>query len=72
MGTNSSKPLPNYEKSTSSRLQRLEIRDEEPEKVTEKSLHIYRKLSFQTPFKAISIAEVATWEHELLQDPKNR
>jgi bleomycin hydrolase len=73
MGANQSKtPIAN-EKLIVERLRALEIKDQSDndyvqvdEKVVKGSTH------FRAPWTAVSVSDVGQWEHELLQDPKNR
>ncbi|KAI6250889.1 Bleomycin hydrolase [Erysiphe necator] len=71
MGSNSSKPASN-EKLIIERLRSLEMKDEEYFNVNEKSVPGISKMTFQTPWKPLSVSEIKFWEHQLLQDPKNR
>lgn len=71
MGANQSKtPLPN-EKLVIERLRALEGNDNEYVEVDEKALAGARK-PFKAPWNALLASDVEQWEHELLQDPKNR
>ena len=76
MGTNQSKtPLLN-EKLVIERLRALELKDGadndyEYVDVEEKD-EAAKKKAFRAPWNNLSVGEVETWEHELLQDPKNR
>jgi bleomycin hydrolase len=73
MGANQSKtPLPN-EKLVIERLQAMELNDQDNEyiQVDEKAIAEANK-SFKAPWTALSASDVAEWEHQLLQDPKNR
>ncbi|POS86832.1 putative cysteine proteinase 1 [Erysiphe pulchra] len=71
MGANSSKAISN-EKLIIERLRSLEMRDEEYFNVNEKSVPGISNMTFQTPWKPLSVSEIQFWEHQLLQDPKNR
>jgi len=76
MGVNQSKaPLPN-EKLVIERLRALEIKDQSDNdyvQVDEKAIGASSKNSkFRAPWTAVSISSVEEWEHQLLQDPKNR
>lgn len=74
MGANQSKtPLPN-EKLVIERLRAMEIKDQSDDyvQVDEKALAGSSKTKFRAPWTAVSVSEVEHWEHELLQDPKNR
>ncbi len=74
MGANQSKtPLPN-EKLVIERLRALEIKDhaEDYVHVDEKAVAGPSKSHFKAPWTAVSVSEVEGWEHELLEDPKNR
>jgi hypothetical protein len=74
MGANQSKtPIAN-EKLIIERLRALETKDQSDndyihvdEKVVKGS-----KTHFHAPWTAVSVSDVGHWEHELLQDPKNR
>jgi bleomycin hydrolase len=72
MGANQSRgPLPN-EKLVIERLIALETKDaDEYVHVDEKSI-VRSSKHFRAPWTAVSVSEVEHWEHELLQDPKNR
>ncbi|KAE8454611.1 hypothetical protein EG329_000234 [Mollisiaceae sp. DMI_Dod_QoI] len=74
MGANQSKsPLPN-EKLVIERLRALEVKDQsdsEYVQVDEKAL-VGTSTQFKAPWTSLSTSELAHWEHELLQDPKNR
>lgn len=71
MGANQSKtPLPN-EKLIIERLRALEINNDDYVEVDEKALAGSRK-AFKAPWTALLASDVEQWEHELLQDPKNR
>lgn len=75
MGANQSKaPLLN-EKLVIERLRALELKDGadndyEYVHVDEKDASCTK--TFRAPWANLSISEVEHWEHELLQDPKNR
>lgn len=73
MGATYSKaPLLN-EKLVIERLRALELKDgadNDWETVDEKDLSANK--SYRAPWTNLSISEVENWEHELLQDPKNR
>ena len=75
MGANQSKtPLLN-ERLVIERLRALELKDGADTdydfiQVDEKDASSSK--SFRAPWKNLSISEVEHWEHELLQDPKNR
>lgn len=74
MGVNQSKtPIPN-EKLIIERLRALEVKDQSDNEyvhVDDKAITGASK-SFKAPWTAVSVSEVGHWEHELLQDPKNR
>ncbi|KUJ09414.1 putative cysteine proteinase 1, mitochondrial [Mollisia scopiformis] len=74
MGANQSKsPLPN-EKLVIERLRALEVKDQsdsEYVQVDEKALAA-SSTHFKAPWTSLSTSELEHWEHELLQDPKNR
>lgn len=74
MGANQSTPaLPN-EKLVIERLRALEIKEQSDDyiQVDEKALAGSSKTKFRAPWTAVSVSEVEQWEHELLQDAKNR
>lgn len=73
MGANQSKtPLAN-EKLLIERLRALEIKDQaDTDYVHIHEKDIPSKRPFKSPWTNLSISDVAHWEHELLQDPKNR
>ncbi len=74
MGANQSKtPLQN-EKLVIERLRAMEIKDQSDDyvQVDEKALSGSSKSRSRAPWTAVSVSEVENWEHELLQDPKNR
>lgn len=71
MGANSSKAVSN-EKLIIERLRSLEMRDDEYFNVNEKSVPGISNMNFQTPWKQLSLSEIQFWEHQILQDPKNR
>lgn len=74
MGANQSKtPLPN-EKLIIERLRALEVKDQSDDyvQVDEKALARSASINFKAPWTAVSVSEIEHWEHELLQDPKNR
>ncbi|KAH7311895.1 putative cysteine proteinase 1, mitochondrial [Rhexocercosporidium sp. MPI-PUGE-AT-0058] len=74
MGANQSTPsLPN-EKLVVERLRVMEIQEQSDDyiQVDEKALAGSSKTKFRAPWIAVSISEVEQWEHELLQDAKNR
>jgi bleomycin hydrolase len=74
MGANQSKtPLLN-EKLVIERLRALEMKDglDNDYVLLEKDGVQGSKKSFKAPWTNLSISEVEHWEHELLQDPKNR
>ena len=74
MGANNSKPLPN-EKLVIERLRALELNNTDNDDyvhVDEKDAIHGSKKSFRAPWTTLGIDEVEHWEHELLQDPKNR
>lgn len=76
MGANQSQPeLPN-EKLIIERLRDLQLKDQ-----AEDYVHIDEKAvagsptsksHFRAPWKNLSVSDVQHWEHELLQDSKNR
>lgn len=73
MGANQSQiTLPN-EKLVIERLRELQLEDQADEyvQVDEKALSV-SKNHFRAPWTSLSTTEVASWEHQLLQDPKNR
>ena len=74
MGANQSKsPLPN-EKLVIERLRALEIKDQSDSdyvQVDEKAF-AGDTTHFKAPWTSLSASELKGWEHELLQDPKNR
>lgn len=72
MGANQSLPTPK-EKLVIERLHALEIKDQHEDyvHVDEKAVG-GSKTKFRAPWTAVSVSEVENWEHELLQDPKNR
>jgi hypothetical protein len=74
MGANQSKtPIAN-EKLIIERLGVLEIKDRSDNDyvhVDEKAVK-GSKTHFRAPWTAVSVSDVEHWEHELLQDPKNR
>jgi bleomycin hydrolase len=72
MGANQSKtPLLN-EKLVIERLRALELNgtDNDWETVDEKDISSNK--TFRAPWTNLSVSEIEHWEHELLQDPKNR
>ena len=76
MGANqSSTSLPN-EKLLVERLRELQLRDQAADDyvhVDEKTVSSSStKTTFKAPWKTLSVSEVQSWEHELLQDAKNR
>jgi bleomycin hydrolase len=74
MGANQSKtPLPN-EKLLIERMRALELKDADNDfvHVDEKDVTHGSKKNFRAPWTNLSISEIEHWEHELLQDPKNR
>jgi len=75
MGGNQSKtPIVN-EKLVIDRLRALEIKDQADSDyvhVGEKDVARPAKKSFKAPWTNLSVSDVEHWEHELLQDPKNR
>ncbi|TAQ83317.1 hypothetical protein B7494_g8358 [Chlorociboria aeruginascens] len=75
MGANQSKaPLVN-EKLIVERLRALEIKDEADSEyihVNEKNPSRASQNHVKAPWASVSISDVGQWEHELLQDPKNR
>jgi len=72
MGANQSQEsLPN-EKLLIERLRELQVEEaEEYVQVDEKTISA-NKTNFRAPWTSLSTTEVAGWEHQLLQDPKNR
>jgi bleomycin hydrolase len=74
MGANQSKtPIAN-EKLIIERLRALEIKDQSDNDyvhVDEKAVKGL-KTHFRAPWTSVSVSDVEHWEHELLQDPKNR
>ena len=74
MGANQSKtPIAN-EKLIIERLRALEIKDQSDNdyvQIDEKAVK-GSKTHFRAPWSALSVPDVGQWEHELLQDPKNR
>jgi len=74
MGANQSQPLPN-EKLVIERLRELQVKGQEQADdfvhVDEKA-HAAQSTHFRAPWTSLSSSEIADWEHELLQDPKNR
>ena len=73
MGANQSQmSLPN-EKLVIERLRELQVEDQADEyvEVDEKAISSC-KAHFRAPWTSLSTSEVADWEHQLLQDPKNR
>lgn len=74
MGANQSQPLPN-EKLVIERLRDLQVKSQEQTDdfvhVDEKA-HVEKSRHFRTPWTTLSSSEIAGWEHELMQDPKNR
>jgi bleomycin hydrolase len=74
MGAYQSKtPIAN-EKLIIERLRALEIKDQSDNdyvQVDEKAVKGSRTHS-RAPWAAVSVSDVEHWEHELLQDPKNR
>jgi bleomycin hydrolase len=78
MGANQSKaPIPN-EKLLLERLRALELKDGFREQaddfvhISEKDAVASKKSGYKAPWKTLSVGELESWEHELLQDPKNR
>jgi bleomycin hydrolase len=74
MGANQSKtPLAN-EKLVIDQLRALEIKDQSDcdyIQVNEKAV-VGSKKTFRAPWTALSASDIEQWEHQLLQDPKNR
>lgn len=75
MGANQSKTPILNEKLVIERLRALEMKDQSD---NEDYVHVHEKdvggskKQFRAPWTNLSISEVEHWEHELLQDPKNR
>merc|ERR1712093_312394 len=74
MGANQSTSALSNEKLVIERLRAMEIKDQSEDyiEVDEKALSGSSKTRFKAPWTAVSISEVGQWEHELLQDAKNR
>lgn len=72
-GTQSKEPIAG-EKLLIERLRALELKDQSDNdyvQVDEKAVAGTSK-KFRAPWTAVSVSDVEHWEHELLQDPKNR
>ncbi|CZT50725.1 probable bleomycin hydrolase [Rhynchosporium secalis] len=74
MGANQSRAtLPN-EKLVFERLRTMEIKEQSDDyiQIDEKALAGSSRGKIEAPWTAVSISEVQQWEHEILQDSKNR
>ena len=72
MGANQSKEPIAGEKLLIEQLKALEVQAENDYvHVDEKAVAGTTK-KFRAPWTAVSVSDVGDWEHELLQDPKNR
>jgi bleomycin hydrolase len=75
MGANQSKYPTVNEKLVIERLRALEMKDQTDSDyvhIDEKDVVRGTKKQFRAPWTNVSISEIEHWEHELLQDPKNR
>jgi bleomycin hydrolase len=77
MGANQSRtPVANEKrKLVIERLRELQVRDQADNEyvhVDEKAVAGTTKNKFKAPWTSLAIEDVGEWEHELLQDPKNR
>jgi len=73
MGANQSKQPLSNEKLVIERLRALEIKDQaDNDYVHVNEKEISKGLQYKAPWTSLSTHEVKHWEHELLQDPKNR
>jgi hypothetical protein len=76
MGANQSKTPLSNEKLVIERLRALEIKDQADNDyvhVDEKDVSKpIKSIRYKAPWTTLSVDEVEHWEHELLQDPKNR
>lgn len=76
MGVNQSKVPISNEKFVIERLRALEIKDQADSDyvhVDEKdAIKPARSIRYKAPWTTLNVDEVGHWEHELLQDPKNR
>jgi len=74
MGADQSKQALTTEKLVIDRLRALQVK----EQADNEYVHIDEKAvqgsssRFKAPWTSLSTAELGDWEHELLQDPKNR
>jgi hypothetical protein len=72
MGSNQSAPISN-EKLVIERLQALELKDQADNDYVHVDEKVVSKpIRYKAPWTTLSVDEVEHWEHELLQDPKNR
>jgi bleomycin hydrolase len=76
MGANQSKEPISNEKLVIERLRALELKDQADNEyvhVNEKDIaKPVKNIKYKAPWTSLSVDEVEHWEHELLQDPKNR